>query len=123
MADKVRLTNMIFYGHHGVGEAEREVGGRFSIDVEMVLDLRAAGAGDDLEKTVDYAAVYDLVRRIESHRNYRLLEALAERIAGGVLAGFPVDEVTVRVRKNSVPIVGILDCAEVEITRQAAHDP
>ena len=122
MPDRIRLTNMQFYGHHGVGGAEREVGGRFSIDVELVADLRPAGASDDLGKTVNYSAVHDLVRQIQSHKNYRLLEALAERIAAGILTHFPVDEVTVRVRKNSVPIEGILDFAEVEITRQAAQE-
>lgn len=122
MPDKVRLNNMMFFGHHGVGEAEREIGGRFAIDVELTLDLRPAGASDDLERTVDYSAVYHLVCQIQSHRKYRLLEALAERIAAGLLANFPVDEVTVRVRKASVPLGGILDSAEVEITRQAAPE-
>ena len=123
MPDRIRLNNMQFHGYHGVGDAEREVGGRFAVDVEMTLDLRPAGASDDLAKTVNYAAVYDLVGKVQSDRKYHLIEALAERIAAGILTNFPVDEVTVRVRKNSVPIGGILDCAEVEITREATPEP
>lgn len=111
---------MQFYGHHGVTDEERRVGGRFSIDVEMTLDLHPAGSTDSLEKTVDYSAVYDLVCKVQSRRQYRLIEALAESVASEILARFPVDEVTVRVRKNWAPLGGIVDHTEVQITRRAA---
>jgi len=71
---------------------------------------------------VDYSAVYDLVCAVQSRREYRLIEALAESIAGEILARFPVDEVTVRVRKNWVPLGGIVDHTEVQITRRAASE-
>ncbi len=122
MPDIIRINNMQFYGHHGVAAEERRVGGRFSIDVEMALDLRPAGTTDSLDKTVDYSAVYDLVCAVQSRREYRLIEALAESIAGEILARFPVDEVTVRVRKNWVPLGGIVDHTEVQITRRAASE-
>jgi len=37
--DRIRIANMTFYGHHGVGASERELGGRFHIDVELCLGL------------------------------------------------------------------------------------
>ena len=46
-----------------------------------------------------------------------LLEAVAERVAQGLLASFPLESVTVRVRKPSVPLGGVVAAAEVEITR------
>ncbi len=115
--DKIRLKNMCFYGYHGVDPSERALGGRFSFDVELALDLKPAGETDDLTKTVDYAAVYTLVAEIQGEREFMLLEALAHTVAEAILTRFAVDEVTVRVRKHSVPIPGVLDCAEVEITR------
>lgn len=115
--DVIRMANMSFYGHHGVGDSERELGGRFSMDLELFCDLTPAGRSDDLHDTVDYKAVYDLVRRVEAARNYKLLEALAHDVAQALLAGFDVQAVTVRARKQSVPLGGLIDHTEVEIHR------
>ncbi len=117
--DCIRIVNMTFYGHHGVEESERELGGRFAVDVELYLDLEAAGSTDDLSQTVDYKAVYALVREVESARNYQLVEALARDVAVGVIDSFQkVDEVVVRVRKQSVPLGGLIDYTEAEIRRR-----
>ena len=115
--DCIRIINMTFYGHHGVEESERELGGRFAVDVELYLDLEPAGSTDDLTKTVDYKAVYKLVREMESARNYELVEALAHDVAESIIAQFAVDEVVVRVRKQSVPLGGLIDYTEAEICR------
>ncbi len=115
--DCIRIVNMTFYGHHGVEESERELGGRFAIDVELYLDLEPAGRTDDLTKTIDYKAVYDLVRRMESSRRYQLLEALAHDVAESILTNFAVEKVVVRARKQSVPLGGLIDHTEVEIQR------
>ena len=115
--DRIRIMNMSFYGHHGVDPSERALGGRFSFDVELALDLSAAGETDDLSKTVDYGAVYALIERIQSRRKFMLLEALAHSTARAILAAFQVERVTVRVRKHSVPLAGLIDFTEVEITR------
>ena len=117
--DCIRIINMTFYGHHGVEESERELGGRFAVDVELYLDLEPAGSTDDLTKTVDYKAVYKLVREMECARNYELVEALAHDVAESIIAQFAVDEVVVRVRKQSVPLGGLIDYTEAEIRRSA----
>jgi dihydroneopterin aldolase len=113
---------MTFYGYHGVDTEERRLGGRFSLDVELYLDLRPAGAGDDLTLTVNYQEVYTLVRELQEARHYLLLEALAHDVAEGLLARFPVEEVVLRVRKHSVPLQGLIDYAEVEIRRARGAD-
>ena len=48
---------------------------------------------------------------------FLLLEAVAHNIAEAILAKFAVEEVTVRARKHSVPLAGMIDYTEVEITR------
>jgi dihydroneopterin aldolase len=115
--DRILIANMTFYGYHGVAESERHLGGKFAMDVELYLDLTPAGETDDLTKTVDYKAVYDLARRVEQSRNYQLLEALAHDTAQAILAEFPVEEVVIRARKQSVPLGGLIDFSEVEIRR------
>jgi dihydroneopterin aldolase len=117
--DWIRLVNMSFYGYHGVHDEERRLGRVFFVDVEMALDLREAARADDVGRTVDYGEVYALVREIEAAKQYALLEALVTDIAAAVLDRFPrVEEVTVRARKPEVPVGGLMDHAEVEITRR-----
>lgn len=116
MSDVIRLVGMQFYAYHGVDPGERELGQRFEIDVHLERDLSAAGRNDDLGATVNYREVYDTVAAAMDPP-CRLLEAVAERIADRLLAGFDLAAVTVTVRKPSVPIGGVLRWAEVEIRR------
>jgi dihydroneopterin aldolase len=118
MSDRIVLKGMQFHGYHGVMPEERELGQLFIVDVEMCCDLREAGETDDLTKTVDYSQVFELVKGIvTTGEPYLLIEALAERIAGSVLAEFPVPEVLVRVKKPHAPLKGIFSDVTVEIRR------
>ena len=121
MSDRIVLSAMVFQGRHGVLEVEQRDAQPFEVDLEMALDLRPAGLDDDLERTIDYAAAFEVVRHVVETTSYRLIEALAEAIAHEVLARFPATrEVTVRVRKLRVPIDGVLAWAGVEIVRKPA---
>ncbi len=115
--DKMSLRKIAVYGHHGVTPEEQAVGRPFEVDVELRLDLGRAGTTDDLTATVDYAAVCDLVRRVNESGPFHLLEAFADRIAKEVLAAWHVDEITVRVRKPHPPVGLLVGAAEVEIAR------
>jgi dihydroneopterin aldolase len=117
VSDRVSLLNIVVYGNHGVSAEEQAVGRPFEVDVEMRLDLRRAGESDDLDATVDYAAVCEVVKQVNASGPFRLLEAFAERIAKQVLARYPVAEVTVRVRKPHPPVGLLVFAAQVEITR------
>lgn len=119
MADKIVIHNMLFYGYHGVFEAERELGQKFEVDVELHLDLRTAALTDDIESTLNYVEVYTMVKEIVEEREFRLIETLAENIAQQILSAFDVKEVVVRVRKPSVAMGGPVGCVEVEITRSS----
>jgi 7,8-dihydroneopterin aldolase/epimerase/oxygenase len=109
---------MQFQGRHGYYDHELATPQAFEVDVELLLDLQPAGLEDDLTKTVDYAAVYAAVRQIVESTSFRLLEALSEAISHELLAGFPIDEVGVRIRKPEVKLGGPLDHAAVEIWRR-----
>jgi dihydroneopterin aldolase len=63
-SDRIRLRNMLLYGCHGVTPAERAVGRPFEVDVELAVDLSPAAGTDDLGATIDYAAVYETVKRV-----------------------------------------------------------
>ena len=118
ITDRIRLQNMVFYTYNGVYATERELGQRLEVDVELHLNLAEPGASDDPETTPNYAEVYTLIREIVEERTFSLLEAIAEAIAGELLAAHELRAVVVRVRKPNPPVGGLLDYAEIEITRQ-----
>src|ERR1700694_6066096 len=91
---------MSFYGYHGDVEAERELGGRYRGEIEIGMGLSHAGRSDSLDGGVDYVHVYQLVREVVEDQQHRLLESIAESIAGQVLSLARVEEVRVRVGKT-----------------------
>ncbi|MCG8401137.1 MAG: dihydroneopterin aldolase [Firmicutes bacterium] len=115
--DKIIMCGMSFYGYHGVLSQERELGQIFEVDVELYLDLRAAGENDDPEITVSYADVYEVVRRVVTGRPRNLIETVAESVAARILNGFPVREALVRVKKPAAPVPGQFGHMGVEIRR------
>ena len=115
--DKIILKDLVFRGHHGVHPAERELGQRFDVDIELTLDLGRAMASDALQDTVDYSRAYAVVRQEVEEQRYQLLEGLAGAIVRRLLAELPVTAVLVRVRKPQVPLDGVLSYTAVEIRR------
>lgn len=116
--DKIYVTGMEFYGYHGVFPEEAVLGQRFYVDVTVSVDLKEAGETDRLEYTVHYGEIYQLCKEIVEGKPYKLVEAVAEKIAAGILKGFPlVMETTIKVVKPDPPIPGHYKSVAVEITR------
>jgi dihydroneopterin aldolase len=113
---RIELRGLELFGHHGVTEEERERGQRFVYDVELEVGER--GASDRIEDAVDYRRVAATVRRIADGR-FALLEALATAIADALVEEFPVERVSVRVRKPEVRPAGI----ELEFAAVTAERP
>lgn len=117
MKDKILLKNIILYTHLGVKKEEREVRQKVSLDVELSLDLEEAAQTDNLEKTVDYEKVYNLIKERIEAKKYHLLEALSQDLAQEILKNFKIEEVSVRVKKLQVKLAGPLNYIAVEIRR------
>lgn len=102
----------------GVTDAERERPQTVAVRFELEVDARAAGSSDEMRDTVDYgsAAVRaaDAVRRGEA----KLLEHLAERIAGELLGMEGVVGVAVEVEKEKPPIPEDVRAVAVRIERR-----
>lgn len=117
-SDRILVEDIRFYGHHGVTAAEQDVGGWFSVDVELALDLTPAALSDDLEATVDYGSVVRRVVAIGTGERVRLIERLAGLVTDALLREFPAREVTVRVRKLTAPLDGIAALPGVQMKRK-----
>ena len=95
----VEIHGLEIVGRHGVGDEERREGQPFLFDVTLEI---AEPAEDEIGATIDYRAVRDAIRELSDARSYRLLETLAGAAADAIAAAFPVESVTVRVRKPGV---------------------
>lgn len=72
-----------------------------------------------MTRTVSYADLAAIAVSIATERRFDLIEALAEAIAGEILARFPaLEAITVRVDKPSAPVPANLDGIAVLITRR-----
>jgi 7,8-dihydroneopterin aldolase/epimerase/oxygenase len=117
--DRIALRGLRAHGRHGVYDFERERGQMFRVDAVLELDTRPAAAGDDLDRTVNYAELAQQLYAVLSGEPVNLLETLAQRLADVCLAsplvgaveitvhkpqaelGVPFDDVTVTIRRES----------------------
>jgi dihydroneopterin aldolase len=117
--DKIYVNRMEFYGYHGVFPEENRLGQRFKVDLTVSLDLKKAGETDDLKHSVNYGELFQVCKEIVEGKPYKLVEAVAEKIAGCILKEFPlISEVTVKVIKPDPPIPGHYRSVAVEMTRR-----
>ena len=120
--DKIILSEMEFYGYHGVNQEEKIQGQKFVVDLEINCSLLLPGQTDDLNDTVNYSQVYKLIKSIVEGPSQNLIESVAENIAYRILNETSADEVTVKVAKLQPPIKGSqIKSAAAQITRTISN--
>lgn len=102
--DAIVLTGLRVRAHHGVFDFERANGQDFVVDVTAHLDLSPSAASDDLARTVHYGELANEIADAVRRDPVDLIETVAERVAGVVLAHDPVHSVEVTVHKPDAPI-------------------
>ena len=120
MDDVIRLRDIAVFGFYGVSPAEREVGQKIQIDVDLHADLSAACRSDALQDTINYESVYStLMQVVGGEKRFRLLESLGEEICNAIIARYNVSRVIIRLRKLNLPFPNNLSHVEVVLTREA----
>jgi dihydroneopterin aldolase len=115
----IEIAGLSLYTHHGVSEAEREVGQRLVLDLRLDVGETDATVTDSIEDTVDYAEVCQLVALIAQQRSHRTLERLCATIAERLLADYDLEGVWVKAAKPEPPIALSVDEVSVEVWREA----
>jgi dihydroneopterin aldolase len=115
----IEISGLSLYTHHGVSEAEREVGQRLMLDLRLEVGETDATVTDRVEDTVDYAEVCQLVALIAQQRSHRTLERLCSTIAERLLADYELEGVWVKATKPEPPIALPVDEVSVEVWREA----
>lgn len=104
MSDRIALTGLRARGYHGVYESERTHGQEFVVDAVLELDLRAAGASDQVADTVDYGGLAGRLVEVITGSPVNLIETLAARLLEACLTDQRVAAATVTVHKPQAPI-------------------
>jgi dihydroneopterin aldolase len=118
VSDRITITGISGHGFHGVLDFEKVAGQVFFVDVSLETDVRAAATADDLELTIDYGAIAELVHGRIVGEGFDLIETLAERIAADILAACAASAVEVTVHKPAAPITVPFTDVSIAIRRE-----
>lgn len=107
-AMRIGLQSMRFYAYHGVLPQERQVGNYFTVELAVWADVAASLTSDELEDTISYADLYEVIRE-EMAVPSQLLEHVAGRISRRLFAEFPrLEQLSLTVQKDNPPFPGQL---------------
>ncbi|MPM65834.1 Dihydroneopterin aldolase [bioreactor metagenome] len=113
MQASIKLKNMQFYAYHGVLPQEKIAGNNFVVNVEFTADVSKSFETDNVADTINYAAVYDLVKA-EMSVPSELIEHVAGRIFSKIKKSFPqINVLEVRVAKLNPPVSGEVEASEI----------
>lgn len=114
-ASYIFLNNVRFYARHGVAPQETMVGNEFTIHLKLKVDIVRAMATDEVEDTVSYADVYQVLKQ-EMEISSKLLEHVCGRIIQRLFNEFLlIEEIEMKLSKRNPPMGADIDCAGVEI--------
>lgn len=99
--EKISLEGLTFYAYHGVHDFERKIGNQFQVDITLYTDLEIPSKSDNIEDTIDYEFVYQVIEE-EMDKASHLLEHVAHRIIESLKNRFPnIKQVAIKVSKHN----------------------
>lgn len=119
MRDEIHIEELTVEATIGVPEVERQSPQRLVLSITLLPTADFRSLHDDLQRTVDYAAVVDEAKRFLRDRVVKLIETLADELAGHLLQRFAVSEVRLELRKFVLPDTRYV---AVRLTRMAADE-
>ena len=109
----IALEGMEFHAYHGCFAEEQVTGNTFFVDIYFDTDTSVAEDTDDLNETVNYAEVYEIIKA-QMELKSKLLEHVGKRIIDAITKRFPeVETIELKVSKMNPPIGGKVDNVSV----------
>ena len=102
------MTNHIFlHGINlktkiGISDAERAISQILIIDVDIELSKNSIFENDNLNDTIDYAEIEQLIKNIGDLHDYKLLESLGEEITTEIKKKFNVKKILLKINKKKI---------------------
>jgi dihydroneopterin aldolase len=106
------------FAYHGHLPEEAVLGGHFIVNVWVEADTTEVEKTDDLNDTVDYVKIIEIVKQQMAIRS-NMIEHPAKRIVDAILPLHKVQKVTVEVEKIQPPIDAAFD--KISVTSQAEN--
>lgn len=115
---QIILENIQFHAFHGVFPEENVVGNTFVVSLTLDLDLQQASETDNLDDTINYQLIYDVVET-EMKIQSKLIEHVAGRILRSVMKTFPqINKTEIRLRKMNPPLGGQVESATIVMVEE-----
>jgi dihydroneopterin aldolase/2-amino-4-hydroxy-6-hydroxymethyldihydropteridine diphosphokinase len=112
---KIIIKNLNLFGYHGVKESEKRDGQNFCFNIKILLNKNSFLNNDNLENTLNYSEVIELLKDINSNQRFNLLETLSQVVANKIIEmSLLIEKVTVKIEKTSPPIKENLESVGVE---------
>ena len=112
----ILLENMKFHAFHGVLPEEQTVGNTYSVTVKFTFDFSKAAKEDNLDETINYAEIYELVKN-EMRQESKLIEHVAQRMLDRILRQFPqIRSLKVQLSKHNPPLPGEVEKSTVIVS-------
>jgi len=116
--DKINIKNLEVFARHGVLPGENVMGQKFLISASLYMDIRCAGKSDELGRTLDYSELCGVIKAFVEENTFRLIETVAERLAGKLLIENPaLQRIWLEIKKPWAPIAIPIEMVSVEIER------
>lgn len=115
MSSYIVLEQVRFHAYHGVLPQERLTGNDYVVDLRVKYDVEAATISDQVEDTLNYAEVYQVLAQ-EMAIPSALIERVAGRIANRLERKFPaIEAISLKIIKLNPPMGADSHGAGVEI--------
>lgn len=109
---EILLEGMEFHAFHGVMDEERKIGGRYVVNLSVSVPDQS-GADDNINSTINYQAIYDIVKNV-MHENSNLIECQAHKIIQAIYRCFAnVTNVKIHLYKYNPPVGGKVERAGI----------
>lgn len=116
--DTIQIKDLQIFARHGVFAEENTLGQKFVVSAVLYTENRRAGTTDNLEDSINYAEVCDVIEKSMTERTFKLIEAAAEYTAQNILLIFPlIKSIELTIKKPHAPILKPLDYAAVSANR------
>ena len=117
--EKITIKDIKLVGFHGLYDHEKRDGVNLGFDVELFFENQINNSDDNINETINYVEVIDIIKRVNSSGSFDLLETLCNKILNEIMKLFSPLKLVVRVRKFELPVDAELSFVEIEMTKES----
>ncbi|MFN3307082.1 MAG: dihydroneopterin aldolase [Candidatus Kapaibacteriota bacterium] len=116
---RLSIKSAQFYAYHGVKQEEKDLGGRYEVDLDLWYDATEAILHDSVAYALNYELAMNTIEEAFLDEPTNLIETVASNILDEIFEKFPkLTKATIRIRKMNVPIHNVVSCIETELTKE-----